>query len=119
MPSLPTPNADKFSAPNSRERDSERNLQRLREIEKDTSKLLVRREKKQAPIVMRYAHLGMEFIVVFGVIFYGGYYVDQRFGFTPWFTIIGSFLGFAAAMIRLVSAAQEIARGSDNLPPEA
>jgi len=52
------------------------------------------------------ATVGLEIAlsVLFG--FVGGHWLDERFGLSPWLTLLGSFLGLATAARFLYRAAQ-------------
>jgi F0F1-type ATP synthase assembly protein I len=58
-----------------------------------------------------FAGLGMQFAVAIVVFLFAGQWLDNRFGFNGLFTIIGVFVGAAAAfynMYRKVTAAQRL-----------
>lgn len=87
--------------------------ERLKEMEKDSQSILSRKQKKQENAALRYSHLGIEFAVIFGFIFFGGYKIDEKWNTSPWFTLLGVVLGFSIAMLRLVRAAQELEKETD------
>ena len=53
---------------------------------------------------LRHIGVGVEFIATVGILLAGGLWLDNRFGLSPLFTLIGLALGFAAAMYRLIRA---------------
>jgi len=59
------------------------------------------------PETMRYLTIGAEFIGIFLAVFLLGYWLDQRVGYEPLFTILGMIAGFAGAMYRLLRTARE------------
>lgn len=52
--------------------------------------------------MMRYASLGLEFIVTFGLFLAGGIYLDGRFSTKPLLTLIGLATGFGLGLFRMV-----------------
>lgn len=59
---------------------------------------------KRAGNYLRYSHLGIQFALVFGVCVAAGMALDRKLQWSPLFTILGLFLGFAAALYHLVKA---------------
>ena len=51
--------------------------------------------------LLRFSHLGIQFVLVFGFFVFVGYYVDQKAQTLPLFTILGVMAGFAAAFYQL------------------
>lgn len=86
----------------------ENHRERLKQMESDSQTILSRKQKKQANAALRYSHLGLEFAVIFGLIFFAGYKADEKWNTSPWFTLLGVIVGFSAAMLRLVRAAHEL-----------
>lgn len=56
----------------------------------------------QTKTYFRYSHLGLQFFVVFAVCFYGGHCLDKHWATSPWLTIVGFGLGFAASLWLLI-----------------
>ena len=54
--------------------------------------------------LLRFSHLGIQFVLVFGLCVFLGYFADQRIGTLPLFTILGVLLGFAGAFYQLYVA---------------
>jgi F0F1-type ATP synthase assembly protein I len=54
--------------------------------------------------LVRFSHLGIQFVLVFGLGFFLGYVADQRLGTLPLFTILGVLIGFAGAFYQLYLA---------------
>jgi F0F1-type ATP synthase assembly protein I len=50
---------------------------------------------------LRFAHVGIQFALVFGLIFYGGLKLDKHLKTTPLWTLVGVFTGFAVALYHL------------------
>ena len=61
---------------------------------------------RQSP--MRYAALGMEFVLTFGVFLGGGLWLDRYRETLPAFTLIGLVVGFAVGMLNLVRRAARL-----------
>jgi F0F1-type ATP synthase assembly protein I len=55
---------------------------------------------------LRYSHLGLQFFIVFAGCFYGGYYLDKQWATSPWLTLSGFVVGFAASLWFLVKETQ-------------
>ena len=51
----------------------------------------------------RYAFLGTEFIIIFGMLLLGGVMLDGRLNTSPLFTLIGTFAGFGLGLYRMIS----------------
>lgn len=49
----------------------------------------------------RYSAAGIQFALTLAVFTLLGYWLDEWLGSLPWFTIVGSFFGFAGATIKL------------------
>ncbi len=64
--------------------------------------------------IWQYTTLGMEFVITFGVIVAGGYWLDRWLGTLPVWTLIAAGLGFAGAMYRLVRSARQLDRRSQD-----
>lgn len=45
--------------------------------------------------------LGLAFVIAIALGTGAGYWVDERFGVSPWGVIVGFFLGFAAAVLNV------------------
>jgi F0F1-type ATP synthase assembly protein I len=67
-------------------------------------------KKTKSQDYFRYSHLGMQFILVFGVCFYCGYYLDQRWQSHSILTLFGLGIGFAAALWLLLKEAGKICK---------
>jgi len=53
---------------------------------------------------LQYSHLGLQFAATIGLLLGGGLWLDRRWGTTPLFTVIGTFLGFGAGFYNLYRA---------------
>jgi ATP synthase protein I len=53
----------------------------------------------------KYASLGLEMFVGVGLGVLGGYWVDKKFGWSPWGVLCGALLGFAAGLYLLLKEA--------------
>jgi F0F1-type ATP synthase assembly protein I len=62
----------------------------------------------QYRLVSKYGTAGFEFIVAFLVPTGLGMWVDARWDLSPWCTVAGAAVGFAAGLYRLVRIAREI-----------
>jgi len=51
---------------------------------------------------LRYSHLGIQFCLTFGAFVALGMWLDRKLDWSPWLTIVGTFLGMAAATYALV-----------------
>lgn len=51
----------------------------------------------------RYAGVGLQFAATIGLFAYGGWALDDALGTTPWFLIVGVFLGATGGFIKLVT----------------
>ena len=61
----------------------------------------------------RYAGVGLTFAMTLLVFAAIGYWLDARFGTSPWLLIAGVFLGFGGALVSLIKKVPA-ARGSDD-----
>lgn len=52
--------------------------------------------------MMRYASLGIEFIITFGLFLAGGIYLDSKIGAKPLLTLVGLAAGFGVGLYRMV-----------------
>lgn len=59
---------------------------------------------------LRYAHLGIQFALIVGLLFYGGYLLDVKTGRSPLFVLLGLLGGFAVAMYHLLKELQHAER---------
>ena len=57
--------------------------------------------------MMKYLSAGTEFIVIFGLLLWGGLLLDRRLGTLPVFTLIGSIAGFVLGLYRLIKEARQ------------
>ncbi len=64
--------------------------------------------KTSRGVSMRYLTIGMEFGVTFGLLLWGGLWLDGRLGTGVAMTLIGAATGFAAGLYRLVHSAREM-----------
>jgi len=62
--------------------------------------------------LLRYATVGMEFFLVFGMLFVGGWLIDWRLGTSPGFTVLGGITGFAVAYYRITKQGWGIMKSS-------
>ena len=56
---------------------------------------------------LRYASVGVEFILTFGLAMAGGLWLDGRLGTTPGFMLLGGAAGFALGLYRLIRQARD------------
>ena len=57
---------------------------------------------------MQYATAGIEFLAIFGLMVMAGLLLDRRFDSLPVWTIVGTVLGFAGGVHRLVKIARSL-----------
>ncbi len=50
---------------------------------------------------MQYSHLGLQFALTVGLLFYAGFWADGRWGTGPFLTIFGTFAGFGIGFFHL------------------
>ena len=65
------------------------------------------------------AAAGIEFAIVVGIFVFAGRWLDGRFGWEPWGTVVLTLLGVAAAMTMLIRQAMRLtakAPGSEETP---
>lgn len=63
--------------------------------------------KKALQAASRYGYLGIFFGVAALMGYGAGYWLDQRFGTTPWLSIVGLFIGIAAGFKELYKLARQ------------
>jgi F0F1-type ATP synthase assembly protein I len=69
--------------------------------------------------LLRYATVGIEFLLVFLLLLYLGWQVDLWLGWSsPGFTVLGGIIGFAAAFYRLAKQGWGILRKDDRARKE-
>lgn len=66
------------------------------------------RERQTSSKAMRYTLLGAEFAAIFIGFVFGGHWLDERWGTTPWLLLAGVLLGFGIALYRLITVAQRL-----------
>jgi F0F1-type ATP synthase assembly protein I len=66
----------------------------------------------------RYAGLGLTFAFTLLAFAGIGYWLDERFGTSPWLLIAGVFLGFAGALYSLIHKVAPVRGRSDQAPPQ-
>lgn len=57
--------------------------------------------------------MGMQLAIGVVVFFFVGYWLDGKFGTSPWFTIGGAFLGAAGGLIKFIRDATRLGSESD------
>ena len=62
-----------------------------------------------------YGTVGLEVILSILVGFFGGYWLDRKFGTNPWLTLIGFTYGVAAAARALYRAARRATKEAEDL----
>lgn len=62
--------------------------------------------------VLRYSHLGVQFVVLFAAGVFLGRWLDSRWGDSGLWTIAGTIAGFAAASYALIRETRDV-RGED------
>jgi len=50
----------------------------------------------------RYSGVGLQFAGTVGLFALGGYWLDARWGSSPWLLLVGVFLGFAGGLVSIV-----------------
>ncbi|RME91608.1 MAG: AtpZ/AtpI family protein [Candidatus Hydrogenedentota bacterium] len=85
---------------------------RIEKLEKDQEAFEKQRkpDRKKIPSAFRYAHLGLEFAGIFIFFVYGSSWLQKKLQLGSWFFLLGVIIGFAAAMVRLLQAVQEMDR---------
>lgn len=61
-----------------------------------------RRGQKKPESAWKYAHLGIQLGMIFLAFFGIGFWIDGRYSTSPWFTLGGTFVGFAIGMYYLI-----------------
>lgn len=71
--------------------------------------------------LLRTSHLGIQFVLVFGLFVFLGYFADDKLGTLPLFFLLGVLVGFAAAFYQLYVAVFGIGgvSGKRRGPPDA
>ena len=59
-------------------------------------------EARQRRDMGRYLGLGAQFAASVMLLTFGGYWLDGRLGSSPWFLLVGVFLGFAGGLVSIV-----------------
>jgi hypothetical protein len=67
--------------------------------------------------LLRYSHLGIQFVLVFGFFVFVGYWVDQKAQTLPLLTMLGVMVGFAAAFYQLYVGVFGADKGKGGPPP--
>lgn len=63
--------------------------------------------------IAKYLAIGLEIpSTIIGALVLG-YLIDQQFGTSPWFTVLGAVLGFAGAVTRLVQYVKHFSRNGN------
>lgn len=52
----------------------------------------------------RYGALGLQFATSVGLLAWGGHWLDDRWGTTPWLLLCGASLGFTGSIIAIIRA---------------
>lgn len=65
-------------------------------------------EREKSSKAMRYTLLGAEFAAIFIGFVFGGHWLDQRWGTTPWLLLVGVAAGFGIALYRLITVARRL-----------
>ena len=68
--------------------------------------------KRKQPNWRQYSSVGLEFAGIFGMFLAAGILLDRHAGSTPANTVVGTVIGFGAALYWLLRRAQEIRRGA-------
>jgi hypothetical protein len=77
-------------------------------------------DPQDANRLLRYSHLGIQFVLVFGGMVILGFLADQRLGTLPLLTILGVLVGFAGAFYQLyvgVFGADGKGKAGEESPP--
>lgn len=61
-------------------------------------------EPQEVNKLLRFSHVGIQFVLVFGLFVFLGIKADEWAGTVPLFTILGVLIGFAAAFYQLYVA---------------
>jgi hypothetical protein len=60
--------------------------------------------------LMQYSHLGMQFALTIGLLFYAGFWADGRWGTSPFLTMFGTFAGFGIGFFHLYRSVYSVRR---------
>ncbi|MCG3134284.1 MAG: hypothetical protein HMLKMBBP_01577 [Planctomycetes bacterium] len=66
------------------------------------------RKGGQSSTWLRYSHLGLQFAVTLLLCVFLGRWLDTKFGWAPWGTVVGSLFGITASMYAVVKDAGAI-----------
>lgn len=86
---------------------------RLSGLQKKESSLAKSRPEKKSndpSNIMRYTHLGAEFIIIFLAFLFLGSWLDTTLATSPWILLLCTVLGFSMAMYRLIKVANELSK---------
>lgn len=62
--------------------------------------------------------LGLQLAISVVVFFFIGYWLDGKFGTSPWCTIVGAFLGAAGGLIKFIREALALGKKADAAIPK-
>ncbi len=82
---------------------------RIEELKKEQQKLDTPEEKK-AKSWLRYTHIGLEFVALFGLGLWAGLQLDKLWQTKPLFLLLGISLGFGLGLYRLIKVANELSQ---------
>ena len=69
--------------------------------------------------LLRYSHLGLQFALTVGLVFFGGLKADERLQTSPLFTLLGGALGFGIGLYRLMVDVYGMGKKKPPGPPDA
>jgi len=63
-------------------------------------------------VALRYAGVGITFVVEAGIVAWAGWWADQKFSTSPWLLVTGTMLGVVLATISLIRSVESL--GGEN-----
>ncbi|MBX3465799.1 MAG: AtpZ/AtpI family protein [Planctomycetes bacterium] len=69
-------------------------------------------EQQDANELLRFSHLGIQFVMVFGLFVALGFMADERLGTLPLLTVLGVMVGFGLAFYQLYVAVYGVRGGA-------
>jgi F0F1-type ATP synthase assembly protein I len=76
------------------------------------------KNKKTSKIVFAYSTLGIQLAVFMTLFVYGGFKLDTYLNSSPWFVVLGAFLGFSAGLYNLIKGIRQIDKLAKEEPDE-
>ena len=67
-------------------------------------------KKNYSRLILAYSTIGIQLAAILLLFLFGGHWLDERYGSSPWFVLLGTLIGMGAGFYNLMKSLSELDR---------